>query len=107
MTETIYTRADYMEKRVSHQDYYAAIAREAGISYADSEKLPEIIAALEAGDEHLNTIPLRWWDARAVYGVYVMDAALKKFPGEIYSLSTSVCAHKAAARAAALAAKEA
>lgn len=96
-----YSRSDYMEERVDHQTYYEAIAEAAGISYANSDWLPKIEKALAAGDEHLNTIPLRSWDDRALFTERVIRQALKAFPGETFSLSVGVCVHKAAARKAA------
>lgn len=101
-TETRWTRADYMSGRVSHQAYYLSVAREAGISYEASAKLPEIKAALAAGDEHLNTIPLRWWDERGESTRSAIARALKgRDPGGC-SLADLVCVHKCAARDAAL-----
>lgn len=100
---SIYTRADYMEKRVDHQTYHLAIAKAAGIGYARSAMLPEIRAALERGDEHLNSIPLEWWDCLAMASRGAITRALRQFPGERFSLGVGVCVHKAAARAAALA----
>ena len=63
-TEHAPTRADYMAHRVSHADYYRALAKTAGVSYsnADPAFLRRVKAALSSGDEHLNSIPLRVWD---------------------------------------------
>lgn len=97
-----YSREDYMSKRVNHQTYYEAIAEAAGIGYVNSDLLPCIKAALAAGDEHLNTIPLRSWDNRAMASERIIRRALEAFPGEAFSLSVGVCVHKAAARKAAV-----
>jgi hypothetical protein len=59
------TRKDYMDGRATHADYYRGVYQDAHISYVGSALLPVIKAALEKGDEHLNTIPLGLWDARS------------------------------------------
>lgn len=92
------TRAEYMADSKLHHAYYLEVAREAGISYAKSEMLAMIKAALSAGDEHLNTISLGWWDHRARGTVGALERALR-VRGEAYSLGCGVCAHKAAAKA--------
>ncbi len=59
------TRKDYMDGKVTHQEYYSSVAKMAGISYKGSSELPRIRAALDQGDEHLNSIRLSDWDIRA------------------------------------------
>lgn len=94
------TRKDYMENRVTFEEYYGAIVKEAGISYANSSLLPRVKAALEAGDEHLNTISLQVWDQQAI-GTQNIVARVMKEHGDTYSLAGGVCVHKTAAKLAA------
>lgn len=91
------TRNDYMERRVTHQQYYAAIVKTAGIGFHPND--PFIVrcrAALAGGDEHLNTIPLADWDAIGRWGRACLGTAFR-LHGDIYSLAGSVCAYKEAA----------
>jgi hypothetical protein len=90
-----FTRKDYMENRLTHAEYYGLIAKEAGISYANSQELPRIKEAIST-DENLNNIPLSWWDKRANSTVSSVSKALKNH-GDFYSLAGGVCVHKAAA----------
>lgn len=82
-----------------HQSFYLEVAKEAGISYANSNDLPKIKEALKH-DENLNNIPLAFWDKRAIFTASAVGKALKA-RGTFYSLASGVCAHKAAAREAA------
>ena len=97
----MWTRKQYMNKEVDHNTYYFEIAKECGISYTNSDSLPRIIKAIKDGDEHLNTIPLKWWDTRSIFSRGVINREAKK-RGDFWSLSVGVCTHKAAARQAAL-----
>jgi len=50
-----------------HEQKYDKIAREMGIRplvRLIEEKKERIKKALEQGDKHLNTIPLKWWDSK-------------------------------------------
>lgn len=91
------TRKDYMEKRVSHREYYASIARASGIHFPESPFIARVRAALASGDKHLNTIPLAEWDMMAAhrtnwaYGIH----------GDARSKAGDVCTLKEAARQAA------
>ena len=84
------------------QEYYQEIAEEAGISYEHSSKLPEIKRALASGDEHLNNIPLAWWDVAGAQTRYQIYCVLRARDQGGVSLSDLVCTHKAAAKKAAL-----
>lgn len=90
------TRQDYMNKLVSHADYYRAIYREAHISYVNSDMLPRIKAALADGDEHLNTIPLWIWDGMSICTARILRPVFKAH-GDFYSIAGGICAHKQAA----------
>ena len=94
-------RSDYMAGKVTFEEFYASVAKVAGISYAQSDLLPRVKLALEAGDEHLNTIPLSVWDRRAAYTSAAVARSLK-LHGDFYSLAGGVCVHKQAAKLAAV-----
>lgn len=92
------TREQYLNKEVSHQDYYASLAKVAGISFSDGF-IRKVAQALREGDEHLNSIPLSTWDAMTVNDLHnpYLGTELKK-RGDGYSLSTGVCMRKARAK---------
>jgi len=56
--EGLITRKDYLNGRVTHDEYYLAVGKTAGISFrnASPEFLGQVKTALDTGDEHLNTI---------------------------------------------------
>lgn len=93
------TRDDYMEHRVSHSTYYRAIAETAGVSFrgGDPAFLARVREALAAGDEPLNTIPIRIWDGMASR----VDPAAFREHGDHASAAGFVCVLKQAARDAA------
>jgi hypothetical protein len=94
------TRDQYMANSSAlHQAYYLEIARDSGVSYARSPELPCIRAALANGDTSLNTIPLAWWDARAMQTPARSEAFRSR--GDYPTLAGLVCMHKAAAKEAA------
>ena len=91
------TRRQYMDKEVSFADFYRAVNQTAGISLERNPIIAEVKTALEAGDEHLNTIPLQHWDAMAFSVQQALTKAFKEH-GDSYSLAGGVCAMKQAAR---------
>lgn len=93
-------RKAYLAGEITHAEFYRSVCAEAGISYKASRELPRIKAALEAGDEHLNSIPLIFWDQRSLASRTALDRALKAH-GDFWSLAGGCCAHKQAARDAA------
>lgn len=94
------TRSDYMNGRATHQGYYGAIVREAGISLATWHALERVKHALAVGDEHLNTIPLKLWDELAYRQRPAVEPVLREH-GDFWSLAGGVCVAKEAARQAA------
>jgi len=92
-----------MAGRVSHSDYYRAVAATAGVSYkkADPAFLARVRAALEKGDEYLNSIPLREWDIRAVSLLPNVSKAFREH-GDLDSLAGRVCLLKRVAADAAV-----
>ena len=95
----MFTRQDYMDGAVTFEQYYTSIAEAAGISMAGSELMPDVKAALAAGDEHLNTIPIETWDRIAAPRTWLATAF--KAHGDFYSLAGGVCVYKQAAKNAA------
>lgn len=93
------TRADYIAHRVSHADYYTSIAQAAGISYADSDSLVQRAQdALAQGDEHLNTLPLQFFE-------FPVSSAAFKEHGDYPTIAGYVCVRKQALKNAATRAK--
>ena len=93
-------RKDYLEGKVTHQEYYEAVAEKLGISFTESKLLPKIRKALEEGDYYLNSISLATWDNLA-YSYIDKNHAMLVFQNEFedwWSLAGHVCALKAAAR---------
>ena len=97
----MHTRKDYMEGRCSYSDYYEGIARALGdagflrLPYS----VPQIIAALERGDMHLNSLPLSGWDGAAI--PFTRKAAVHRIfqaHDDWVSLGGFVCALKEWAR---------
>lgn len=99
MINPIYTRAEYMADSTlpgAYRRYYGGIVEACGL---ESFRLPRpvavIRAALAAGDEYLNTIPLGEWDLG--YLPPAASTALRE-RGDFPSLGTKVCILKTAAR---------
>ena len=95
------TRQNYLDGKVSHDEYYRTIATEAHISFKNSDMLPAIKAALKEGDKHLSTIPLRIWDSLTGYIGKIELQRVFKSHGDQYSIAGHVCVLKQAARDAA------
>lgn len=91
------THKQYMNKEVSFTDFYRAVYKTASISLENNAIITKVKTALEAGDEHLNTIPLRYWDGLALSACPSLTRAFKEH-GDFYSLAGGVCAMKQAAR---------
>ena len=110
-TSGIITRKQYMgNSKALHKEYYEQFASDAIIQYVvGAIGRDRINAALLAGDEHLNTIPLAEWDQLRV-DWYLdkelwKDAELTTYSKEtqlerpfIWSMSCNVCIAKAAAK---------
>ena len=98
------TRAQYMNKEVTFEDYYRAIARDAGVTFvnAPQEFLKRCKCALDSGDTHLNTIPIAQWDSYAYAAQRATSPAFKRH-GDFWSLAGGVCIAKQMARDAAIA----
>jgi hypothetical protein len=95
-------RKRHLAGDTTHQEYYSAIAKDCGVSFAKSSMLPEIITALAHGDEHLNEIELHRWDNLGWHlaGQKRVKEAFKQ-RGDFVTTAGLVCVLKAAAREAA------
>jgi hypothetical protein len=91
------TRKDYMAKRATFTEFYQAVNATAGLVVRDKALLDRVRVALDAGDVHLNTIPLAVWDRHALCAQGALARAFKAH-GDFYSLAGGVCAVKTAAR---------
>ena len=102
MKNTIQTRQDYMDKKVSHSDYFRQFVTPSIIALVKSRIGVDAIA--NSTDEHLNYIPLAKWDSLHVVhtgrGMYSSIACGEKIKlaGEGNSVSTGTCILKQAAR---------
>ena len=94
----MYTRADYMDKRCTHSEYYGEIVADAGIDFTNAPIMDRVREALASGDEHLNTIPLRTWDIMGAGLLWI--APHFKARKDTMSLAGLVCVAKEAARRA-------
>lgn len=96
------TRQQFMRKEASFADYYRELATACGIRFEPNDPfLDRVRAALADGDEPLNSIPLREWDA--MHGPHTAWWIQRHFKdrGDVPSPAGMVCMYKAAARAAA------
>ena len=68
-------RQDYLDGKITHEDYYKGLAKEHSITIIDAKlfglnSVEELRAKL-AADEHLNNIPLRVFDGiTGSYNIY-------------------------------------
>jgi hypothetical protein len=95
------TRADYLEGRCTHAEYYGAICRDAGIHYSPDHHLVTLAReALAAGDEHLNRISLGVWDRQSPRPIPSALAEAFRSRGDYATPAGLVCVHKQAVREA-------
>lgn len=86
------TRKEYMDGRATFEQYYGEIVGTRRPFNAAFIK--RVVVALTAGDEHLNTIPLKEWDN------YPVGVPSQPFDdrGDFLTLAGRVCYLKTAAR---------
>jgi len=97
----MYKRKDYLEGRCSFEEYYGGIADACGLKPLDAALVARSRAALESGDEHLNSIPLHRWDIAAYpYNTNRLRAEMKR-RGDFVTLAGLVCLAKVIYRRAA------
>lgn len=88
------TRRDYMDGKVTHQDYYVEIAKEARITAP--EQLLE--RAAKSTDKYYNDVPLKLWD---MAGIAINSRRLSdvmKARGDYVTQAGLVCVLKAIVR---------
>jgi hypothetical protein len=101
--DIIFTRKQYMNKEVSHHDYYLQFVTQNTEDFVLSDlSIQQIKNAIMSGDEHLNRIKIPfnnmgnggtwWWDHAPI------NILLIKKAGQNKSNSTHTCVAKAAAR---------
>src|SRR5690606_7314580 len=88
---------DDFNRSVEHIRKFSNFAWLLNVSFFNSSDLPKIIASIEMGDVHLNSIPMRKWD---MYHISYQTLGLKIDP--FWCLSYSVCTAKIAAQIAGL-----
>ena len=70
----MFTRKQYLNGEVSHDEYYTEIAKKIGIK-PSKEAVKKVKEALERGDEHLNTIPMSFWNGWVI-GIWAFNYQL-------------------------------
>ncbi len=89
-------RRQRLDGKVSHEEYYRSVYKAAGVSYLGDPLIERRVkACLEDGDEHLNSIPLRYWDGLAS-AVPALPKAFRDH-GDYFTMAGAVCAVKQAA----------
>ena len=94
--EYLRTGATQDEAFAAHQEYYAQYVDDSILSYVESAIGKKKILA--SNDRSFNDIPLMQWDNLEYILRHRVDKSLLKLNGEGWSLSTSVCIAKQAAR---------
>ena len=89
----MHSRQDYLEKKVTHREYYAQFVGEAARSAAES--LRKSIAG--SSDPHFNDIPLQTWDKLGKWIMTQETANKLNAAGDGDSKATRVCILKEAA----------
>lgn len=99
-TITKFTRAQYLNKECTHEQYYNQFVTPAIKSLVKNLfGIDQLKAAYET-NPNLNSIPLGKWDAMQQYigrGSYILNIPMKEV-GDFLTLAGIVCIAKAAAR---------
>lgn len=97
------THADYIDGKVTFAEYYRSVNKAAGLKYPGEHALVDRARkALANGDQHLNTIPIKEWDAIGANPILRTNLARAfKAHGDWLTLANIVCALKQAVRDAA------
>ncbi len=94
------TRLQYLEKKCSHREFYAAIASTAGIRGGMSDRfLERVVVAMNRGDAPLNAIPLREWGRFFPRPISANLGAAFRAHGDYATSAGLVCLAKEIARA--------
>ena len=94
----IASRQQYLNKEISHRDYYRQFVNEELIEKVERTFGIETLNAALHQDEHLNSIGLRSWDAFTSQIPFDQEAI--EIAGENVTRATLVCIAKTAAEVA-------
>lgn len=94
----MFTRKQYLDGECSFTDYYLDIADAAGLKAFDRSLIERCVAALKAGDEPLNSIPLPTWG----HTFTAPAAKALRERGDYPTLAGNVCLWKCIYKRAAL-----
>lgn len=93
----MFTRSQYLNKEVTHNEYYAQFVTEGVINIVTRCIGKEAI--INSTDEYYNDIPLKRWNALHSIILHTVGSAIAKASGTGgVSLSDTVCVAKAAAQ---------
>lgn len=96
------TRQDYLEKKVTHDEYYSQFVTDYMVQTVSASIGIEKLKEAYKEDGHLNNIPLVVWD-RLAFSCCQDNHTLRvklKGSGDSYTMATGVCIMKMAARIA-------
>ncbi len=98
-TTTIFSRKDYMSKKCSFNEYYAQFVTDSMKQIILNKFSKEQLTEKYNADEHLNNIPLKWWDQYEEFFKQSIARTNKRINGEsVWSSCEHTCAMKEAAR---------
>lgn len=98
-TKTTFTRHDYMNNKCSHYEYYSQFVTEGMKSVILNKYSKEKLKEKFAEDQHLNNIPLKWWDSFELLFQRNIASTNKRLNGQnTWSSAEHTCAMKAAAK---------
>lgn len=94
-----FSRADYMNNTCSHYEYYSQFVTQGMKDVILRKYSKEELQKAYGKDEHLNNIPLRWWDSYEEFFKQSIAGTNQKLNGaRTWSSSQHTCSMKAAAR---------
>lgn len=99
----MYTKQQYLNHEVDHNTYYLDLANYCGLTFMNSlgtDFIQRCKFALDNGDEHLNSIPLKEWDLKVYQLNNTVKRKVKEYDGYGLTLATGVCMLKAIAKQA-------
>lgn len=98
-TIKLFTRKNYMNNECTQQEYYSQFVTNHMKDVILSTFSKDQLIKKYEKDEHLNNIPLKWWDSFENIFKQHIASINKKINGQsVWSSATHTCAMKAAAR---------
>lgn len=91
------TRRDYIDRKITHEQYYGSIVAAAQIPLQHHKDLTRWQDMIDRGDEDLTGLDLNYWDALAATWQASITRALRTH-GDSWSLAGGVCTIKATVR---------